>query len=121
MMGALRRFGLPHQILDMIAAIYKTRYFILRDDAGNSSTRLQSVGIAQGCPLSPYLFILVQTILLYDVDERMVHESIAITEPAYIVCNDVLYADDTFLVSSSAQKLQNNIWILLWTKVNGTD
>ena len=113
MMTALRRFGFLTEILDMIAAIYKTRYFILRDDGGNSSTRLQAAGIAQGYPLSPYLFILVQTILLYDVDQRMLLESFAVDEPEYIVCNDVLYADDTFLVSSSATKLQDHLNIIV--------
>ena len=59
MMHALRRFGLPAPMLDMIAAIYKTRYFILRDPGGDLTYRIQAEGIAEGCPLLSYLLILV--------------------------------------------------------------
>eukprot|EP00959_Pyramimonas_sp_CCMP1952_P144549 3025546-Pyramimonas_sp.AAC.1 len=38
-----------------------TRYFTILDHCGKSSQRRQAAGIAQGCPLSPYLFIIVQT------------------------------------------------------------
>ena len=71
MMHALGRFGLPTPMLEMIVSIYRVRRFVLRDPCGDSSVRVQSAGIAQGCPLSPYLFILVQTDLLHDVDARM--------------------------------------------------
>ena len=37
----------------------------------DSDAQLQEAGIAQGCPLSPYLFIIVMTLLLHDVDEQM--------------------------------------------------
>ena len=50
MLSALKRFGIPQEMLDMIAGIYKSRNFVMRDTAGNSSKRPQSAGIAQGCP-----------------------------------------------------------------------
>lgn len=62
----------------------------------------QAAGIAQGCPLSPYLFIIVQTVLLHDV-----HQAVDLApEPSYIVTNEVLYADDTLLASHSRENLQ---------------
>ena len=88
LMSALKRFGLPAPVLELIAAIYRERKFILRDSCGNSSERRQEAGIAQGCPLSPYLFILVQTVLLWDVDSRLQEESALRNfpeEPAYVV------------------------------------
>ena len=106
MMTALRRFGVPGPILDMISSIYRVRQFVLKDPYGDSTLRVQRAGIAQGCPLSPYLFILMQTVLLHDVDQRMRDTLALMTEPDYIVCTDVLYADDTMLVSSSASRLQ---------------
>ena len=109
MLDALRRFGLPPEMLDMIAAIYRMRRFVLKDPKGDSSVRAQSAGIAQGCPLSPYLFILVQTVLLHDVDGRMKVQGRGHAEPEYIVSEDVLYADDTLLVSSNAAKLQRRL------------
>ena len=64
-------------------------------------------------PLSPYLFILVQTVLLHDVDQRLQEERWKVTEPEYIVCEDVLYADDTMLVSSSPAKLQRKLEVVV--------
>jgi len=109
MLDALQRFGLPAEVVQMIAAIYETRLFVLSDPCGDSSTRVQNAGIAQGCPLSPYLFILVQTVLLHDVDQRLREEGWEVPEPEYIVCADVLYADDTMLLSSSPAKLQRTL------------
>lgn len=52
--AALRRFGLPPPIVDMVAGIYSKRFFSIIDHAGRSTERRQHAGIAQGCPLSPY-------------------------------------------------------------------
>ena len=106
MMIALRRFGIPGPVLDMVSSIYRLRQFVLKDPCGDSTLRVQRAGIAQGCPLSPYLFILMQTVLQHDVDQRMREALPHTAEPDYIVCSDVLYADDTMLVSSSALRLQ---------------
>ena len=116
LMAALQRFGVPQPLLQLIGAIYDKRMFILRDSSGNSTKRLQRAGIAQGCPLSPYLFILVQTVLLSDVDRIMASRGqvrLWPEEPPYLVCSDILYADDTVLLSSVAGKLQMHLDILV--------
>ena len=99
---ALARFGLPPEIVETIAGIYSTRAFTIKDHSGASSERTQWAGIAQGCPLSPYLFIAMQTVLLHDVFSGLILED----EPAYVVTRDVLYADDTLLVSSHPSNVQ---------------
>ena len=72
MIKALTRFGLPGAIVDMIHDIYSARHFFIQDHAGPSTVRSQCSGIAQGCQLSPFLFILVQTVILRDVLHRVV-------------------------------------------------
>ena len=99
---ALLRFGFPADMCDMISAIYSERYFSIMDHTGQSSVRRQMTGIAQGCPLSPYLFIAVQTVMLHDVYKGIDLE----TEPPFVVSRDVLYADDTLLVSKHLGNLQ---------------
>ena len=51
MLSALRRFGLTEHVLGVIAAIYSSREFRVRDCGQESSSRQQRSGISQGCPL----------------------------------------------------------------------
>eukprot|EP00959_Pyramimonas_sp_CCMP1952_P304441 6371348-Pyramimonas_sp.AAC.1 len=67
---ALRHFGVPSAMLDMIAAIYRVRRFVVKEGPLVSSRRVQEAGIAQGCPLSPYLFIIVMSVFLEAVDDK---------------------------------------------------
>ena len=62
------------------------------DEQQKLTQRQQRAGIAQGSPLSPDLFILVQTVLLHDVDRRLAAalEANPHIESLYVVCTDVL-------------------------------
>ena len=117
MLHALGRFGLPPAYLQIIESIYRTRFFVLKDGCHDSTQRQQRAGIAQGCPLSPYLFIIVQSVLLHDVDQRlaeqMQEQQHILIEPDYVVCTDLLYADDTLLFSSNVSKLQTHMELLV--------
>ena len=57
-------------------------------------------GICQGCPLSPFLFIIVMTVVMFDATAQL---GVAAAQ-AYKESNqyDILYADDTLLVGTSA-------------------
>ena len=112
MLRALGRFGLPEAIVEMVASIYESRSFCTRDAGIMSSERQQSRGIAQGCPLSPYLFIIVLTVIFADADlatgncPRLFLDHDASTL-------DVTYADDTLLVSSDPGLLQRYLCSLM--------
>ena len=56
---ALRRLGFNSRYTDVIADCYKNPQFFIKDNFGRSDKKVQSSGIRQGCPLSPYLFVLV--------------------------------------------------------------
>ena len=61
---ALSKFGVPRSMVAMIKGIYAARTFSVRDTGVESAVHRQNAGIAQGCPLSPYLFVIVMTVLL---------------------------------------------------------
>ena len=63
---ALHRFGVCGAMLDLITAIYQDRTFSVQDATSQSATFQQAAGIAQGCPLSPYLFVIVMTVVMMD-------------------------------------------------------
>ncbi len=60
---------MPKIVIKAIASIYKAPEFRIIDMTGYSLVRLQRAGIRQGCPLSPYLFIIQMTIILNDARE----------------------------------------------------
>jgi len=63
---ALLRFGCPPAFIEMIQAIYCDRQFLVSDSGCTSKDHSQHFGISQGCPLSPFLFVMVTTVLLHD-------------------------------------------------------
>ena len=100
----LRRFGLPAKILAILEHIYEDRAFKVADSSSTSSERRQNSGISQGCPLSPFLFIMLMTVLVKDAVELLNPETRKQFEGGAL--SILLYADDTLLIGSSRQCLQ---------------
>ena len=66
--------------------------------------------IRQGCPLSPYLFIIVLSVLLHDVEEKLISQGLplntwSVGNPRY----DLEHADDTLLISTPATKVSGDV------------
>ena len=89
----LRRFGLPEHVLKVIAAIYQHRTFRVGDCGQQSTVRPQNSGIYQGCLLSPFLFVIIMTVLMKDAAGQLgAHD-------ADLMCRgclaELLYINDT--------------------------
>ena len=79
--------------MKFIEGLCKNPEFTAETNGIESNTKKQKRGIRQGCPLSPYLFVLVMTALLHDV-----HWQVGVD------FGEVLYADGTILVGKTMKK-----------------
>jgi len=104
MLSALRRFGLTEHVLGVIAAIYSSREFRVRDCGQESSSRQQRSGMSQGCPLSPFLFVMLMSVLMQDAEDKLPPEDQELLRQGSLA--ELLYADDTLLLSVSAKSLE---------------
>ena len=72
-----------------------------------SSERRQNAGIRQGCPVSPYLFVIVMTVIMKDIESHFTHEERRILSNEPPIGMDghdkLLYADDILILASSRQ------------------
>ena len=101
---ALKRFGLNESMLEAIQNIYSERRFVVRDGGGVSQQRRQEAGIVQGCPLSPFLFGMLMSVLMADACEDLSEEAKAVRNTGK--SEDAVSADDTLLISSSGAHLE---------------
>ena len=69
--AAMERIGIATKLIDLTKQAYKKPQFKMEIEGQSSQWHTQKTGIRQGCPLSPYLFILVMTVMFADIHERM--------------------------------------------------
>lgn len=93
---ALERFGLPAHVLKVVRAIYTNRQFFVQDCGETSDVRPQAAGISQGCPLSPFLFVMVMTVMMTDASREMRDMDVSV----------LLYADDTLIMGEDASLVE---------------
>ena len=102
--SALKRYGVSRDLTEMIMALYEKPTFFVEQNGIASDYKPQSAGIRQGCPLSPYLFVIIMSVLFEDVKGR--HE--LNTEADRIKGADfdeILFADDTICVSQDEETM----------------
>ena len=104
MLEALDRMNIPQKIQAIIKDMYNKATFKVAYEDNESSTKKQHAGIRQGCPLSPFLFILVMTVMFKDihmnVDRDITNRLVNGTTFA-----EILYADDTMLVTQDTRSM----------------
>ena len=98
LLHTMRRYRLPPRFLNLLTNIYKEPNFYVSLQKTTSDTHAQHSGIRQGCPLSPYLFVMVMSALWTDL-----HKAIPTAS------KELLYADDTLLYSTSPKKLETTL------------
>ena len=104
---ALERMIVPTKYTNIIRQIYKNPTFMIEIDGQRSGWKQQQTGIRQGCPLSPYLFLIVMTVMFHDIHNNEEHQKEMEDERILgAVFDEVLYADDTIIHSTDAKKVE---------------
>ena len=108
MLSALKRFGLSARMIKAIQSIYKEPTFTTKGPQDHTAEGKIKAGIRQGCPLSPYLFVIVLTVIFSDIDQELLHKGTPTNtwsslRPVY----DLEYADDTLLLARTIPQLQS--------------
>ena len=96
---ALLRFGIDPKITRLIQDIYSNRIFRVQLDGQQSDFHSQHFGISQGCPLSPFLFSILMTVMLHDCRTHFNNDF-----PEDLM--EFLYADDTLLIGKEPHQVQ---------------
>ena len=104
---ALKRFGIPPKLVRIIQHVYSDRRFRVVGDASPSAERLQRSGISQGCPLSPFLFVILMSVVIQDSFDLLNKEDRERYSDGAL--DAVLYADDTLLLGSDSGSLPENL------------
>ena len=107
MMTALKRFGISERAFKIISSLYQDPTFYTCSRTGEKAMGGVGSGIRQGCPLSPYLFIMVLTVILADVDLALLSNGTptntwSVGKPIF----DLEYADDTLLLALTTTQMQ---------------
>ena len=109
LVNAVRRMNLPQEITDMIQVLYDGLKFRIKGREGKSTYRPQRTGIRQGCPLSPYLFIIFISVLMHDVHEEVAPKQSPDPINDFTDFNEIFYADDTMIFGSNIANITRTL------------
>jgi hypothetical protein len=103
LLTALRRYGVSEGFVELIANIYQEPRFTVTAAGHTSKPETAHTGIRQGCPLSPYLFLVVHSAIMHDVETQLQQQmgTLPWVHSANHPLFDLAYADDTVLMGQS--------------------
>ena len=96
----LHRLKAPEEIIGLIGSFYANPQFKVKLGDVESDWRIQSAGTRQGCPLSPYLFVLLMGALFSDIKVELCTKRQQQPIDGFHFAA-ILYADDTLIFGAN--------------------
>jgi hypothetical protein len=113
----LDSYQVPKKLKTLIALFYKEPRFKVEIDGVESKWMHQESGIRQGCPLSPYLFILTMNRIVEQVDplkrifcNRLFGHEFEPVGMENLDFSELLFADDTLIFAAPGHSLDAFLW-----------
>ena len=113
MLNAMERMGVNPKLISLIKTPYKDTKFKVEIDGRASNWQTQHTGIRQGCPLSPYLFLVVMTTIFHDVHQET-DRYLANHRVPGADFDEVTYADDTICISTDTLAMNTFLEAIEW-------
>ena len=108
---SLQRLGASQKNICLVDAIYRNPRFRIKIPEGISQEHSQDIGIRQGCPLSPYLYIIATSCLMHDF-LRDYNRHIS-DPPEGMRFPTLLFADDTLLMTNTARQMTQTLSMII--------
>ena len=113
----LHRFRVHPTAIHLVESLYADTQFYVQFNGGSSSYRTQHTGIRQGCPLSPYLFIIIMSAMWADINKELGYDTSAHFQKCVLAedptFNELLYADDTLISTQEHTNSPRHLHALL--------
>ena len=103
---ALERMDIPEMFIKAIESLYNNPTFQVNINGNKSDWKKQGAAIRQGCPLSPYLFVILMTVMIRDVHDNLNSKRGTLE---HINFNELVYADDTVLITNNTNAMNRLI------------
>ena len=104
----MRRMNIHPKLVRVIESLYRKPTFKVEAEGRESLLHEQQTGIRQGCPLSPYLFLIVMTAMFHDV-HQIVDGIMPMHRVPGTTFDEVMYADDTICISTDTKAMNRFI------------
>ena len=108
---ALERMGIDAKVINVLRDGYEKGTFFVEDEFGQSDKKQQFSSVRQGCPLSPYLFVIVMTCIERDIAMAVSNK----VKNDRVTCANfdmVFYADDTIVVSKTKEACEELLGLI---------